>query len=85
MTKNWVDPEAKSEAERYEQPIPSRTLILETLEKLSEAQSHSDLVRYFGLDGADDLKNRRSPKPSFKCDGARRSIGQRRHFVPIGG
>lgn len=31
--KNWVDPEAKAEAERYDNPIPSRTLILETIEE----------------------------------------------------
>ena len=42
--KNWVDPEAKAEAERYENPIPSRTLILETIETLQAAQSHADLV-----------------------------------------
>ncbi len=35
MMKNWVDPEAKAEAERYENPIPSRTLILETIEHLA--------------------------------------------------
>lgn len=31
--KNWADPEAKAEAERYDNPIPSRTLILETIEE----------------------------------------------------
>ena len=35
MMKNWVDPEAKAEAERYDNPIPSRTLILESIEKRS--------------------------------------------------
>lgn len=49
MTKNWVDPEAKAEAERYDTPIPSRTLILSTLEQLSDAQSHTDLVNHFQL------------------------------------
>ncbi|KGT46807.1 MULTISPECIES: ribonuclease R [Acinetobacter] len=48
MMKNWVDPEAKAEAERYENPIPSRTLILETIEK-NNAQSHADLVEYFEI------------------------------------
>lgn len=52
MTKNWVDPEAQSEAARYESPIPSRTLILETLEKLAEPQSHGSIVNHFAL--ADD-------------------------------
>lgn len=49
MMKNWVDPEAKAEAERYDNPIPSRTLILESIEKLQHAQSHADLVEYFEI------------------------------------
>ena len=49
MMKNWVDPEAKAEAERYENPIPSRTLILETIETLQVAQSHADLVEHFAI------------------------------------
>ena len=44
MMKNWVDPEAKAEAERYDNPIPSRTLILEIIEQKQEALSHADLV-----------------------------------------
>ena len=47
--KNWVDPEAKAEAERYENPIPSRTLILETIEQLNAPQSHADLVEHFQI------------------------------------
>ncbi len=37
--KNWVDPEAKAEAERYDNPIPSRTLILETIEETERRHS----------------------------------------------
>ena len=48
MMKNWVDPEAKAEAERYDNPIPSRTLILETIEEKT-ALSHADLVEYFEI------------------------------------
>ncbi|ENV31553.1 MULTISPECIES: ribonuclease R [Acinetobacter] len=47
--KNWVDPEAKAEAERYDNPIPSRTLILETIEQLKAPQSHADLVEKFEI------------------------------------
>ena len=47
--KNWVDPEAKAEAERYDNPIPSRILISETIEKLQAPQSHSDLVEHFNI------------------------------------
>ncbi|MFG4474956.1 ribonuclease R [Acinetobacter baumannii] len=49
MTKNWVDPEAKAEAERYDNPIPSRTLILDTLEQLLTPQSHAELVDHFHI------------------------------------
>ena len=46
--KNWVDPEAKAEAERYENPIPSRTLILEIIEQRGSL-SHADLVEHFEI------------------------------------
>ncbi|MFP0656300.1 ribonuclease R [Acinetobacter baumannii] len=49
MTKNWVDPEAKAEAERYDNPIPSRTLILDTLEQLQTPQCHAELVDHFHI------------------------------------
>ncbi len=48
MMKNWVDPEAKAEAERYDNPIPSRTLLLEIIEK-NKSQSHADLVEAFEI------------------------------------
>ncbi len=47
--KNWVDPEAKAEAARYDNPIPSRTLILEIIEQKQEALSHADLVELFEI------------------------------------
>ncbi|WP_111895273.1 ribonuclease R [Acinetobacter sp. MB5] len=49
MMKNWVDPEAKAEAERYDNPIPSRTLILTSLEQFKIPQSHAELVDHFNL------------------------------------
>ena len=49
IMKNWIDPEAKAEAERYDNPIPSRTLILETITELKTAQSHANLVEHFAL------------------------------------
>ncbi len=47
--KNWVDPEAKAESERYDNPIPSRTLILNTLEQVDTALSHAELVDHFEI------------------------------------
>lgn len=49
MTTIWNDPNAQDEAQRYEHPIPSRVLIMETIDKLKSAQSHADLVQYFDL------------------------------------
>ena len=47
MTKNWADPEAKAEAQRYDNPIPRRTLILSTLEQLKTTQYDAELVDHF--------------------------------------
>ncbi|NHB57995.1 ribonuclease R [Acinetobacter sp. 194] len=47
--KNWVDPEAKAEAERYDNPIPSRVLILETIENKKQPLSHSEFVEIFEI------------------------------------
>nr|WP_049175907.1 ribonuclease R [Acinetobacter ursingii] len=47
--KNWVDPEAKAESERYDNPIPSRTLILNTLEQVDTPLSHAELVDHFEI------------------------------------
>lgn len=49
MMKTWDDPEAKAEAQRYDNPIPSRTLISETIEQKKQAQSHADLVEHFQI------------------------------------
>lgn len=47
--KTWIDPEAKAEAERYDNPIPSRILILETIENKKQPLSHADLVEHFEI------------------------------------
>ena len=49
MMKNWVDPEAKAEAQRYDNPIPSRTLILDTIAEKKLPLSHADLVEFFEI------------------------------------
>jgi len=45
----WNDPEALSEAQRYESPIPSRTLILNILEQNPQPLSHAEFVTLFNL------------------------------------
>lgn len=49
MDKTWVDPEAQKESERYDNPIPSRTLILDTINAANAAQSHAELVDHFQI------------------------------------
>ena len=58
---SWQDPEAASEAERYESPIPSRVLIAQVIEAAATPQSHLDLVAHFTLDTPDGIEalNRR--------------------------
>lgn len=46
---SWQDPHASREADRYENPIPSRELILETLEKEGKALTGEQLQKIFGL------------------------------------
>lgn len=50
----WNDPNAKQEAQKYANPIPSRTLILQTLEKKGDL-SHSELAAFFELANADQF------------------------------
>src|SRR3970040_523030 len=45
----WNDPEALSEAQRYESPIPSRTLILNILQQNPQPLSHAEFVLLFNL------------------------------------
>src|SRR6218665_70433 len=46
---SWQDPHANREADRYENPIPSRELILETLEKEGKALTGEQLQGVFSL------------------------------------
>jgi len=45
----WKDPHADREADRYENPIPSRELILATLAEAGKALTAEQLVAHFGL------------------------------------
>ncbi len=44
-----ADPHAQREAERYENPIPSREMILATLDELAKPLTHPQLAHHFGL------------------------------------
>lgn len=50
----WNDPNAKQEAQNYDNPIPSRLLILQTLADLGEA-TQPQLATAFGIEDADQF------------------------------
>lgn len=49
--KRYQDPHAAREAQRYENPVPSRELILQLLNDLGKPTSSRDLMRQLGLKG----------------------------------
>ena len=59
-----MDPEARREAEKYDNPIPSRELILQLLENRGAPATRAQLQQEFGLpvklvglgEGIDDLE-----------------------------
>ncbi len=53
---NWQDPDAASEAERYDAPIPSRTLIQQTIADHDDGRSHADLVEQYKLEDPDSIE-----------------------------
>lgn len=52
----WKDPHANREAERYDNPIPSRELILSVLEQADKPMTAENLARHFGLEGEERLE-----------------------------
>ncbi len=53
---NWNDPEAARESERYENPIPSRHLLLEVISQSGDALSQDDLIAHFNLTDSDAIE-----------------------------
>ncbi len=51
---SWNDPNASLEAEKYVNPIPSRELILSTINELDEA-THQQLAKAFNIDDSDQF------------------------------
>ncbi len=50
----WNDPNAQQEAQNYDNPIPSRVLILQTLEEKGEL-THAELAGAFDIDNPDQF------------------------------
>ncbi len=51
---SWNDPNASSEAQKYDNPIPSRELILSTINDQGEA-THQQLAKAFNIDDPDQF------------------------------
>ncbi|MDY6891681.1 MAG: ribonuclease R [Pseudomonadota bacterium] len=58
MSKNWKeqDPNLQLEAEKYDQPVPSREFLLEFLEKWGAPISHPVLCRELGIDDEESVE-----------------------------
>lgn len=58
MKSNWQghDPEAAQEAQKYDNPIPSRTLILQHLAERGAPATREQLCAEFGLSSEDDIE-----------------------------
>ena len=68
-SKNVNDPYAKREAEKYENPIPSRELILEVLEKSSGPMTLSAMCEYLQQTGDDQREAMRRRLIAMERDG----------------
>jgi len=64
-----IDPYAQREAEKYENPIPSRELILSALEHVGKPLSRVDIALAFSLDNEDDLEALRRRLRAMERDG----------------
>ncbi|MGH8560036.1 MAG: ribonuclease R [Methylococcales bacterium] len=66
---NYQDPEAEREAGKYENPIPSRELILRLLKNKGIPLTHEELAEQLGLTGDEDLEALRRRLRAMERDG----------------
>ncbi len=64
-----LDPEAAREAEKYENPIPSRELILQHLGERGSPADREELVEEFGLESDEDIEALRRRLRAMERDG----------------
>ncbi len=64
-----LDPEAAREAQKYENPIPSRELILQQLDERGSPASREELVEEFGLVSDEDIEALRRRLRAMERDG----------------
>ena len=63
------DPFAQREAEKYENPIPSRELILQLIEQAGKPLARTDIASSFHLESEDDLEALRRRLRAMERDG----------------
>jgi ribonuclease R len=63
------DPFAQREAEKYENPIPSRELILQLIEQAGKPLARKDIASSFNLESEDDLEALRRRLRAMERDG----------------
>ncbi len=63
------DPYAQREAEKYENPIPSRELILQLIEEVGKPLRRQQIAQQFGLDTAENLEALRRRLRAMERDG----------------
>jgi ribonuclease R len=64
-----IDPYAQREAEKYENPIPSRELILQLIEEVGRPLRRKEIARAFSLAGEDQLEALRRRLRAMERDG----------------
>ena len=64
-----TDPYAQREAEKYENPIPSRELILQLIEEVGKPLRRQQIAQRFGLESADNLEALRRRLRAMERDG----------------
>ncbi len=63
------DPYAQREAEKYENPIPSRELILQLIDEVGKPLRRQQIAHQFGLESADNLEALRRRLRAMERDG----------------
>ncbi|MEX2469132.1 MAG: ribonuclease R [Pseudohongiellaceae bacterium] len=63
------DPFAQREADKYDNPIPSRELILQEMEQIGEPVSHEELCQHLHLEGEDEQEGLRRRLIAMSRDG----------------
>ena len=67
--KTLQDPHAQREAEKYENPIPSRELILQLIQESDKPLRRQQIAQQFALESADDLEALRRRLRAMERDG----------------